>query len=62
MTIEEAIKEQRVGFFDKGRSSGDSRPRRPHDIAPVYEAVFEIGKIDLVDEKFFLRAEKVGFG
>lgn len=41
-TVEEAIKERMAGFFDKRRASGDSRLCGPHDMAPIYEKVFNI--------------------
>lgn len=61
-TVEEAIKEMLAGFFDKRRASGDSRPCGPHDMAPIYEKVFNIKPSELRDERFLSRLRRSGLG
>ena len=61
-TVEEAIKEMLAGFFDKRRASGDSRPCGPHDMAPIYEKVFNIESSELRDERFLSRLRRSGLG
>lgn len=56
-TAEEAIKGMLAGFFDKRKASGDSRPCGPHDMAPIYERVFNIKASELQDERFLSRAK-----
>ena len=60
ITIEEAIKTRLSTFFDKRRASGDARPCGPHDMGPIYLAVFGIGKGELKDEKFLSRLRRAG--
>lgn len=60
MTIEEAIKSSLKNFFEKRRASGDARPCGPHDMGPIYRAVFGITKEDLKDEKFLSRLSRAG--
>jgi hypothetical protein len=60
VTIEEAIKSCLVNFFEKRRASGDVRPCGPHDMGPIYLAVFGISKGELKDEKFLSRLRRVG--
>jgi hypothetical protein len=61
-TVEDAIKERLVGFFDKRRASGDSRPCGPHDMAPIYESVFNIKHSELADAQFLSRLRRSGLG
>lgn len=61
-TVEEAIKEMLAGFFDKRKASGDSRPCGPHDMAPIYERVFNIKASELQDERFLSRLRRSGLG
>ncbi|KAK1640151.1 hypothetical protein BDP81DRAFT_419455 [Colletotrichum phormii] len=42
LTVEEAIKTVMNGFLDKRRASGDARPCGPHDLAPIYAALFGV--------------------
>lgn len=60
MTIEEAIKSCLQNFFEKRRASGDARPCGPHDMGPIYAAVFGIAKEELKDEKFLSRLRRAG--
>ncbi|RYP70420.1 hypothetical protein DL771_005461 [Monosporascus sp. 5C6A] len=60
LRVEEAIHASLVNFFDKRRATGDSRPCGPHDMAPVFEAVFGISKEELLDEKFLSRLRRQG--
>ncbi|EPE25418.1 hypothetical protein GLAREA_01330 [Glarea lozoyensis ATCC 20868] len=62
MTIETAIKSCLQNFFEKRRASGDERPCGPHDMGPIYRAVFGIAKEDLRDEKFLSRLRRTGLG
>jgi hypothetical protein len=58
--IEEAIKNCLVNFFEKRGASGDARPCGPHDMGPIYLAVFGISKAELKDEKFLSRLRRAG--
>lgn len=60
ITIEEAIKGCLQNFFEKRRTSGDARPCGPHDMGPIYLAVFGIAKEELKDEKFLSRLRRSG--
>jgi len=60
MTIEAAIKFTLQNFFAKRRASGDARPCGPHDMGPIYQAVFGITKEDLKNEKFLGRLRRAG--
>lgn len=60
MSVQETIEGCLERFFEKRRASGDSRPCGPHDMAPVYEAVFGIGKADLEEEGFLRRLRRSG--
>lgn len=60
MSIEEAIKSCLQNFFEKRRASGDARPCGPHDMGPIYTAVFGISKEELKDEKFLSRLRRAG--
>jgi hypothetical protein len=62
MTIEAAIKSCLQDFFEKRRASGDARPCGPHDMGPIYQAVFGITKEDLKNEKFLSRLRRTGLG
>ncbi|RYP64672.1 hypothetical protein DL769_006580 [Monosporascus sp. CRB-8-3] len=60
LRVEEAIHASLANFFDKRRASGDARPCGPHDMAPIFEAVFGISKEELLDEKFLSRLRRQG--
>jgi len=60
ITIEEAIKGCLQNFFEKRRASGDARPCGPHDMGPIYLAVFGVSKEELKDEKFLSRLRRAG--
>lgn len=60
VTIEDAIKECLVKFFEKRRASGDARPCGPHDMGPIYLAIFGVSKEELKDEKFLSRLRRAG--
>lgn len=60
ITIEQAIKDCLRNFFEKRRASGDARPCGPHDLGPIYCAVFGIAKTELKDEKFLGRLRRSG--
>lgn len=62
MTVEEAITSCLRNFFAKRRASGDARPCGPHDMAPIYKAVFKITTEDLRNEKFLSRLRRTGLG
>jgi hypothetical protein len=62
MTIEEAIKSCLENFFENLKASGDARPCGPHDMGPIYRAVFGITKEELRNEKFLSRLRRVGLG
>lgn len=59
-TIEDAIKGFLENFFEKRRASGDARPCGPHEMGPIYLAVFGISKAELKDEKFLSRLRRTG--
>ncbi|KAF1991765.1 hypothetical protein K402DRAFT_459025 [Aulographum hederae CBS 113979] len=61
-TIEVAIQTHLSGFLEKRKASGDSRPCGPHDLGPIFRAVFGIGKDELVDERFLARLRRSGLG
>lgn len=61
-TVEQAIHERLAGFFDKRKASGDSRPCGPHDMAPIYENVFNVEPSELRDERFLSRLRRSGLG
>lgn len=60
LTIEEAIKSCLQNFFEKRRASGDARPCGPHDMGPIYTAVFGVTKEELKNEKFLSRLRRAG--
>ena len=60
ITIEEAIKGCLENFFEKRRASGDARPCGPHDMGPIYLAVFGVSKEELKDERFLSRLRRAG--
>jgi hypothetical protein len=62
VSIEEAIKSCLQNFFEKRRASGDTRPCGPHDMGPIYKAVFGITTEELSDEKFLGRLKRAGLG
>lgn len=59
-TVEDAIHARMARFHDKRRASGDARPCGPHDMAPLYEAVFGILPDEMRDEKFLARLRRQG--
>lgn len=62
LTIEEAITSCLQNFFAKRRASGDARPCGPHDMAPIYKAVFGITTDELKNEQFLRRLRRTGLG
>ncbi|KFY44205.1 hypothetical protein V494_01583 [Pseudogymnoascus sp. VKM F-4513 (FW-928)] len=62
LTVEEAITSCLRNFFAKRRASGDARPCGPHDMGPIYKAVFGITTEELRDEKFLGRLRRTGLG
>ena len=60
ITIEEAIKGCLENFFEKRSACGDARPCGPHDMGPIYLAVFGVSKEELKDEKFLSRLRRSG--
>lgn len=62
ITVEETIISCLQNFFAKRRTSGDARPCGPHDMAPIYKAVFSITTEDLRNEKFLSRLRRTGLG
>ncbi len=44
VTVENAIHQRLVDFFEKRKPSGDARPCGPHDMVPIYVGVFGIEK------------------
>ena len=61
-TIEQAIYDRMTNFLDKRRASGDARPCGPHDLLPIYSAIFGIPKDELEDEGFLARLRRSGLG
>ncbi|KAI0379524.1 putative C6 transcription factor [Hypomontagnella monticulosa] len=59
-TVEDAIHTRLENFFEKRKASGDMRPCGPHDMAPVYESVFNISSTELKDERFHSRLRRQG--
>ncbi|ETS86969.1 hypothetical protein PFICI_00797 [Pestalotiopsis fici W106-1] len=59
-TVETAIHTRMARFLDKRKASGDARPCGPHDIAPLYEAVFGIQQDEMRNEKFLARLQRQG--
>lgn len=62
VTVEDAITACLQNFFAKRRASGDARPCGPHDMGPVYKAVFGITAEELESEKFLGRLRRAGLG
>ena len=60
MTVQEMIERCMARFLEKRRASGDFRPCGPHDMAPVYDAVFGLDGADLRAEGFLRRLRKSG--
>ncbi|TGO30486.1 hypothetical protein BPAE_0005g00820 [Botrytis paeoniae] len=60
MTVETAIKYCFQSLFEKRKASGDARPCGPHDMGPIYRAIFMISKEELKDEKFLERLRRAG--
>ncbi|EPE07108.1 zinc c6 transcription factor [Ophiostoma piceae UAMH 11346] len=58
--LDTAIRELLNNFFDKRRASGDARPCGPHDLAPVYAALFGIELSELKEERFLGRYRRSG--
>ena len=61
-TIEQAIYDRLTNFLDKRKASGDARPCGPHDLVPIYGAIFGIPKDELEDERFLVRLRRSGLG
>ena len=61
-TIEQAIYDKTTNFLDKRKASGDARPCGPHDLVPIYGAIFGIPKDKLEDERFLARLRRSGLG
>ncbi|KAK7985367.1 hypothetical protein PG996_005391 [Apiospora saccharicola] len=59
-SVETAIQKAMANFFEKRKASGDARPCGPHDLAPIYEAVFGIEKEEVQDERFLSRMRRQG--
>ncbi|KAF7517967.1 hypothetical protein G7054_g13629 [Neopestalotiopsis clavispora] len=59
-TVETAIHTRMARFLDKRKASGDARPCGPHDMAPLYEAVFGIQQDEMRNEKFLARLQRQG--
>ncbi|KAI2617392.1 putative C6 transcription factor [Hypoxylon sp. NC1633] len=59
-TVEDAIHSKLNNFFEKRKGSRDMRPCGPHDLAPVYQAIFGISSEELADEKFLSRLRRQG--
>lgn len=62
MTVETAIKSCFQSFFEKRKASGDARPCGPHDMGPIYRAIFMVSKEELKDERFLGRLRRAGLG
>ena len=62
ITIEEAIKSCLQNSFEKRRASGDARPCGPHDMGPIYKAVFGITREEMKNERFLGRLRRAGLG
>ena len=61
-TIEQAIYDKMTNFLDKRKASGDARPCGPHDLVPIYGAIFGIATDELEDEGFLVRLKRSGLG
>ena len=61
-TIEQAIYDKMTNFLNKRKASGDARPCGPHDLVPIYGAIFGIPKDELEDEPFLARLRRSGLG
>ena len=61
-TIEQAIYDKMTNFLNKRKASGDARPCGPHDLVPIYGAIFGIAKDKLEDERFLVRLRRSGLG
>lgn len=57
-TVEEALGLHLGGFLNKRQASDDKRPCGPHDILPLYTALFGLDKACLDDESFLRRLKK----
>ncbi|KAL0767556.1 hypothetical protein CaCOL14_009795 [Colletotrichum acutatum] len=60
LIVEEAIETVMNGYLDKRRASGDARPCGPHDLAPVYAALFGIHMLELQSHQFLSRLRRSG--
>ncbi|KAK1537030.1 uncharacterized protein CCOS01_02350 [Colletotrichum costaricense] len=60
LTVEEAIETVMNGFLDERRASGDTRPCGPHDLAPIYAALFGIHLLELQSHQFLSRLRRSG--
>ncbi|KAK1525191.1 UMTA methyltransferase [Colletotrichum abscissum] len=56
LTVEEAIETVMNGFLDERRASGDTKPCGPHDLAPIYAALFGIHLLELQSHQFLSRS------
>ncbi|KAK7962674.1 uncharacterized protein PG986_003499 [Apiospora aurea] len=59
-SVETTIKKTMANFFEQRKASGDARPCGTHDLAPIYEPVFGIGKEEVQEEKFLSRLRRQG--
>ena len=59
-TIEQAIYDKMTNFLNKRKASGDVRPCGPHDLVPIFAAIFGIPKDELEDERFLVRLRRSG--
>ncbi|KXH41265.1 hypothetical protein CNYM01_04624 [Colletotrichum nymphaeae SA-01] len=60
LTVEEAIETVMNGFLDERRASGDARPCGPHDLAPMYAALFGKQLLELQSPRFLRRLRRSG--
>ncbi|KAK1675664.1 putative C6 transcription factor [Colletotrichum godetiae] len=60
LTVEKAIKTVMNGFLDKRRASGDARPCGPHDLDPIYAALFGVRLSELQSDNFLSRLRRSG--
>jgi hypothetical protein len=61
-TVSAALTTHLAPFLSKRTASGDFRPCGPHDMLPVYMAVFSVSKAELEDETFVSRVRREGVG
>lgn len=58
--LDAAIRAMLDNFLEKRKASGDARPCGPHDLAPVYAALFGIDLAELQNDKFLGRLRRAG--